>query len=130
MVEAVTYAQALQKETQVASNVKLDDDYTSWDDIQSHIHNHCKRRNANGKSVAQEKQRYAKLDMILDENGTYLMEVMASIREAWAIQGYLNADGMKSFANIVARYIDLEEIPSSQDEHDHVCGAISDADDY
>lgn len=119
-----TYAQVVKKATHEPVQVELDDDYMRWNDVVPHI-----SELMNMKERRMVKHDQTKMDVILDENGAYLTDIMSGIREAWGMQGFLNKDGIKSFAKIIAKYIDLEDMPVSQDEIDNL-GGYSDMDDY
>lgn len=125
-----TYAQVLKKETHELTEVNVDEEYTSWNDIVPIVSEYMFAKDVDVPSKLKSQRKYhTKLDVILDENGTLINDIMNNIREVWGLQGFMNKDGTKSFANIVSKYIEVEEIALYQDDIENT-QLFSDTEEY
>ena len=119
-----TYADALRKESGCAP-LPLVSEFVTWDEIKDRIVN---TNNTKLKACYSDSHKH-KIDVLLEENGELIGDVMYELKEQYQPIGLLNMHGIESLFDLYARYIQLEDLPINTDESE-IPGNNSDMEDY
>jgi hypothetical protein len=121
-----TYADIVKKENPTEYEV-TEGSFVKWDIIAHDINRvHCNDNKNLTPNFA------VKMDLLLDENGQSLQDMIHELQEYYSFKGFLNSKqyvDCVALAEIIARNIHIEEPPVATDESD-ITGIGSDCEEY
>ena len=109
-----SYADIVKTE-QVNTPVDVGDEFSTWPDVLPAVHKELFLRRMWSKQF--DPMFAPKMEVIIEENGQMLCDVMNELKEYYDMQGFLDTCNVESFAKAIQRHVTLEE-PESQEEND------------
>lgn len=109
-----TYADIVKHSPEIQT-YESKNEFMSWESVKHMIHRELYLQSLVKSPI--DKMYFAKMDVILEENGFALFSKLKELQEYYDLQGFLDDINMSSFAKMLHKHIELEE-PSDVEEND------------